>query len=63
MNASRHPADGNILDHACMSIAALEAGKHVMCTVPMSTTVEVFQKICETVKQTGLRYMMAETVV
>ena len=29
-----------IPDHAPMSIAALKAGKHVMCTVPMATTVE-----------------------
>jgi len=52
-----------IPDHAWMSIEALKAGKHVMCTVPMATTVEDCQKICETVKQTGLKYMMAETVV
>src|SRR5476649_2241643 len=29
-----------IPDHAPMSLAALKAGKHVMCTVPMATTVE-----------------------
>src|SRR5690606_21906641 len=29
-----------IAEHAPMSIAALKAGKHVMCTVPMATTVE-----------------------
>src|SRR6267378_3620343 len=29
-----------IPDHAPMSIAALEAGKHVMCTVPMATTID-----------------------
>lgn len=52
-----------IPDHAPMSIAALKAGKHVMCTVPMATTVEECQQICELVKSTGLRYMMAETVV
>lgn len=52
-----------IPDHAWMSLAALNAGKHVMCTVPMATTVEDCQKICETVKKTGLKYMMAETVV
>jgi predicted dehydrogenase len=52
-----------IPDHAPMSIAALKAGKHVMCTVPMATTIEECQQICELVKSTGLRYMMAETVV
>jgi predicted dehydrogenase len=52
-----------IPDHAPMSLAALKAGKHVMCTVPMATTVEECRQIVETVKQTGLKYMMAETVV
>jgi predicted dehydrogenase len=52
-----------IPDHAPMSIAALKAGKHVMCTVPMATSVEDCQQIVELVRQTGLRYMMAETVV
>ncbi len=52
-----------IPDHAPMSIQALEAGKHVMCTVPMATTVEECQQIVELVAKTGLKYMMAETVV
>ncbi len=52
-----------IPDHAPMSIAALKAGKHVMCTVPMATTVEDCQQIVELVQRTGLKYMMAETVV
>lgn len=52
-----------IPDHAAMSIAALKAGKHVMCTVPMATTIEECRQIVELVKQTGLKYMMAETVV
>lgn len=52
-----------IPDHAPMSIAALKAGKHVMCTVPMATTIEECRQICELVKKTGLKYMMAETVV
>ncbi|MFZ5828728.1 MAG: Gfo/Idh/MocA family protein [Planctomycetota bacterium] len=52
-----------IPDHAPMSIAALRAGKHVLCTVPMATTVEECRQIIELVEQTGLRYMMAETVV
>ena len=43
-----------IPDHAAMSIAALEAGKHVMCTVPMATTIEDCRRICELVDRTGL---------
>jgi predicted dehydrogenase len=52
-----------IPDHAPMTIAALKAGKHVMCTVPMATSVEDCKKIVDLVKETGLTYMMAETVV
>ena len=52
-----------IPDHAWMSIEALKAGKHVMCTVPMATTIEECEKICDLVAKTGLKYMMAETVV
>ena len=52
-----------IPDHAPMTIAALEAGKHVMCTVPMATSVEDCKKIVELTEKTGLKYMMAETVV
>ncbi|MEM9884054.1 MAG: Gfo/Idh/MocA family oxidoreductase, partial [Planctomycetota bacterium] len=49
--------------HGRQSIAALRAGKHVMCTVPMATTTEECREICRLVDETGLRYMMAETVV
>jgi predicted dehydrogenase len=52
-----------IPDHGWMSIQALKAGKHVMCTVPMATTVKECDKICQLVEDTGLKYMMAETVV
>ena len=52
-----------IRDHAWMSIEALKAGKHVMCTVPMATTIEECKEICKLVRKTGLKYMMAETVV
>ena len=50
-------------DHGWMSIAALKAGKHVMCTVPMATTVHECEEIVKLVRETGLKYMMAETVV
>ncbi len=52
-----------IPDHAPQSIAALKAGKHVMCTVPMATTIAECEEIVNLVKETGLKYMMAETVV
>lgn len=52
-----------IPDHAWMSLKALDAGKHVMCTVPMATTIEECEQICNKVAETGLKYMMAETVV
>jgi len=50
-------------DHGWMSIAALRAGKHVMCTIPMALTLDECQEIVELVRETGLKYMMAETVL
>jgi predicted dehydrogenase len=52
-----------IPDHAWMAIEALEAGKHVACTVPMATSIEDCRRIVEAVERTGLKYMMMETVV
>lgn len=52
-----------IEDHAWMSMEALKAGKHVMCTVPMARTIAECEQLCELVQSTGLKYMMAETVV
>lgn len=52
-----------IPNHAAMSIAALEAGKHVACTVPMATRIADCKRIVELCAQTGLKYMMMETVV
>ena len=52
-----------IPDHGWMSIESLKAGKNVMCTVPMSTSIEECKQIVDLVKETGLKYMMAETVV
>ena len=52
-----------IPDHAWMSLQALDAGKHVMCTVPMATTIDECRQVVEKVQETGLKYMMAETVV
>src|SRR5439155_938793 len=52
-----------IPDHAWQSIAALKAGKHVACTVPMATSVADCKRLVDLVKQTGKKYMMMETVV
>ncbi|MHB8520285.1 MAG: Gfo/Idh/MocA family protein [Limisphaerales bacterium] len=52
-----------IPDHARQSIAALQAGKHVACTVPMATSIADCRKIVDLVKRTGKKYMMMETVV
>ena len=52
-----------IPDHAPQAMAALKAGKHVMSTVPMATTIEECEQIVKLAKDTGLKYMMAETVV
>lgn len=52
-----------ITDHAPQAIAALEAGKHVACTVPMATSIDEMRRICELSATTGKRYMMMETVV
>jgi predicted dehydrogenase len=52
-----------IPDHGRQSIAALKAGKHVACTVPMGTTVEECREIVALCKEHSLTYMMMETVV
>ncbi len=52
-----------IPDHGWMSIAALKAGKHVACTVPMATSISDCKKIVELQKKTKRHYMMMETVV
>jgi predicted dehydrogenase len=52
-----------IPDHGPQSIAALKAGKHVACTVPMATTKEQIKEIVELQRKTGKVYMMMETVV
>src|SRR5213078_1404775 len=52
-----------IPDHAWQSIAALQAGKHVACTVPMATSIEDCKKIVDLVEQTKKKYIMMETVV
>ena len=52
-----------IPDHAWMSIEALNAGKHVACTVPMGTSIDECKQIVEAQRKSGKIYMMMETVV
>jgi predicted dehydrogenase len=49
--------------HADHVVQALEAGKHVGCTIPMATTVEDCKRIVDAQRETGLVYMMMETVI
>jgi len=52
-----------IPNHGKQSIAALEAGKHVACTVPMATSLKECEEIVRLSRANGLKYMMMETVV
>jgi predicted dehydrogenase len=52
-----------IPDHAAQSLAALKAGKHVACTVPMATSAAECGQIVEAQRKSGKVYMMMETVV
>jgi predicted dehydrogenase len=52
-----------IPDHAPQSLAALKAGKHVACTVPMGTSVEECRALVEEQRRSKKVYMMMETVV
>ena len=51
-----------IAEHAAQSLAALKAGKHVACTVPMATSTEECKAIVDAQKKSGKTYMMMETV-
>ncbi len=47
--------------HAPQAVAALKAGKHVYSAVPAGTTVDELGELVDTVKRTGLTYMLGET--
>lgn len=49
--------------HADQVVAALGAGKHVGCTIPMATSVEDCRRIVDAQRRTGLTYMMMETTL
>lgn len=46
--------------HASISIAAMEAGKHVLCEKPMATTLEDCVRMADTAKRTGRSLMIAQ---
>ncbi|HHT26915.1 MAG TPA: Gfo/Idh/MocA family oxidoreductase [Firmicutes bacterium] len=46
--------------HVAQSVAALEAGKHVLCEVPAATSIEECRQLVEAVEKSGRVYMMAE---
>ena len=46
--------------HKRMAVAALEAGKHVVCEKPLATTLEDALAVVKVVKRTGLKLFYAE---
>ena len=46
--------------HADMTIAALKAGKHVLCEKPMATTMEDCERMVQTARETGKVLMIAQ---
>ena len=52
-----------IPDHGPQTIAALKAGKHVACTVPIATSQDDIAEIVKLQRSTKKTYMMMETVV
>src|SRR5665213_3532286 len=48
-----------IPDHASQTLAALKAGKHVACTVPMATSIDECRQIVELQRKTGKVYMLS----
>ena len=48
-------------NHVRHCVAAMKAGKHVLCAVPAAMSLPECELLVQTVKQTGMSYMMAET--
>jgi UDP-N-acetylglucosamine 3-dehydrogenase len=46
--------------HAEHAIAALRAGKHVLCEKPMTTTLADCRKLVQTVDETGMTFMVSQ---
>lgn len=47
--------------HVKHAVAVMKAGKHVLSAVPAAYTLEECRELADTVKRTGMTYMMAET--
>lgn len=47
--------------HASMAAEAMKRGKHVISAVPAGMSIEELELLLDTVKKTGMKYMMAET--
>lgn len=52
-----------VSEHAPQTIAALNAGKHVACTIPSATTVEECWQIAAAAERAQRNYMLMETTV
>ncbi len=48
-------------NHVRHCVAAMNAGKHVVCAVPAAMNLEECQQLIDTVEKTGRTFMMAET--
>jgi len=46
--------------HAEISIAAMRAGKHVLCEKPMTTTVQEALELVKVARQTGMKFMVGQ---
>jgi len=52
-----------VFTHADLAVAALSAGKHVACAVPMATTLDDLDRIITAQRGSARQYMMMETAV
>ena len=48
--------------HAEHCLAAIEAGKHVICTKPMVTSLADAQKLVQAVKRSGVKFLVGQTM-
>ena len=48
--------------HAQHCVAAIEAGKHVVCTKPMVTTLNDAQRLVDLVRKKGIKFLVGQTM-